>query len=131
MNILLDTNAYSELFRGNETILKWLEDADFVFMSIVVIAELLSGFKGGSKDKSNTELLQKFLSNPKVKILNATFKTATIFAELKNYLKTLGRLIPINDVWIAAHSFEFDATLLTFDNHFKALPKLKIWNFVN
>ena len=131
MNVLLDTNAYSALLRGNEKVLELLELSDTVYMSIIVIAELLSGFKGGNKEKCNYDMLNEFISNPKVKIINASIKTASIFSEIKHFLKQKGAPIPINDIWIAAHSYEYQATLLTFDNHFKEIPKISIWDFDN
>jgi len=97
-------------------------------MSIIVVAELLTGFKGGTKEKENIKLLNEFLTNPKVSTINATIKTATIFSEIKHYLWKKGFPIPINDVWVAAQAYEYDAELITFDKHFKNIPKLKLWS---
>jgi tRNA(fMet)-specific endonuclease VapC len=35
-------------------------------------------------------------------------------------------MIPTNDIWIAAHTFESGAELLSFDAHFAAVPGL-VW----
>ena len=53
--ILLDTNAYSTLRRGDKDILSWLSQADLVFMSVVVLGELHAGFRGGKKRKENAD----------------------------------------------------------------------------
>ena len=126
MKVLLDTNAYSELLRGNEAVHELLENSDKIYMSVIVVAELLTGFKGGSKEKQNIEILNEFNSNPKVLIIDVTTKTAAIFSEIKHYLKTKGLAIPINDVLIAAQSFEFQSTIITFDKHFSNIPKIKV-----
>jgi tRNA(fMet)-specific endonuclease VapC len=128
MKVILDTNAYSGLLRGNSEVLEWLESSETVFMSVFVLAELLYGFKGGNKEKHNNEILNGFMSNPKITTIDATLRTSTIFSEIKYFLKKQGAQIPINDIWIAAHTYESGATLITFDNHFKGIPKIKVWD---
>ena len=129
MKVLLDTNAYSDLLRGNDLVFQRIEKSGKIFMSIIVIAELLSGFKGGAKEKQNIRILNDFISNPKVVTIDATIKTAAIFSEIKHYLKIKGTPIPINDIWIAAHAYEHKAELITFDIHFKNIPKISVWKF--
>jgi tRNA(fMet)-specific endonuclease VapC len=128
MTVLIDTNAFSELLRGNKFILEYLDKSDSVIMTIIVVAELLAGFKVGSKEKENKIILQDLLSHPKVIVANASLKTASIFSEIKHYLKLNGKPIPINDIWIAAHALEFEATLVTFDKHFKEIPNINLWD---
>jgi tRNA(fMet)-specific endonuclease VapC len=128
--ILLDTNVYSRFLAGNEQVLNIISKADIVYMSLIVLGELYSGFKGGSKEAWNKELLQKFLDKPTVSILDATIETSEIFAEIKNTLKTSGNPIPINDIWIAAHSIETGSVLITFDLHFKKILGLRLWDLV-
>ncbi len=48
--ILLDTNAYSRLLKGERAVLDILSSADIVYMSIFVLGELYTGFKGGTKE---------------------------------------------------------------------------------
>lgn len=126
-SIILDTNAYSRWLSGDSNVLNELVNAEVIYMSVVVVAELLTGFKGGSKESQNLEILEDFLSNSKVKTINISKQTAFVFAEIKSYLKNAGKPIPINDVWIAAHTFEFNTSLITFDNHFTQIPKIRLW----
>lgn len=125
--ILLDTNAYSNLLRGDEQVLDALSIAAIVHMSVIVIGELLSGFKGGAKETYNKKLLQEFIEKPTVNVLDVTIETSEIFAEIKNVLKTSGSPIPINDVWIAAHAVETGSVLITNDEHFKRIPGIRIF----
>jgi predicted nucleic acid-binding protein len=45
-----------------------LARADTVYMSVVVLGELFAGFKAGSKEKGNKELLERFLTKPTVPV---------------------------------------------------------------
>lgn len=127
--IVIDTNAYSNFLRGDNKVLAALAEAEIVYMSIFVIAELLTGFKGGQKEIWNKNLLKKFLDKPTIQILDGTTETSEFFAEVKNTLKHAGNPIPINDVWIAAHTLETGSILITYDKHFQNIPGLRIWDF--
>jgi tRNA(fMet)-specific endonuclease VapC len=128
--ILLDTSAYSGLLTGEQNVFEALSVAETAYMSIFVLGELYAGFKGGHKERENKSILQKFLEKPTVRILNATAETAEIFAQIKNDLRKAGKPIPINDVWIAAHTLETGSLLITFDTHFKSIPSLRIWDSI-
>ena len=127
--ILIDTNAYSHFLLGEPTILDILGRAEVIYMSTFVLGELLYGFKNGSKEKSNLVHLEKFLAKGPVSLLNNSFKTAEFYAMIKNNLKKMGRPIPINDVWIAAHAMESGSTLISRDQHFEAIAGLLFKSF--
>jgi len=127
--ILLDTNAYSNFLRGDENILAALTDASIVYMSVFVLGELYAGFKAGTKDSWNRELLKTFLEKPTVTILDATIETSDIFGEIKSSLRKTGNPIPINDLWIASHCIETGSILITYDAHFTVIPGLRLWSF--
>ncbi len=125
--ILLDTNAISSLLRGDDKVLEKIIEADIVYISIFVLAELYTGFKGGNKEKENNLLIKNFISKSTVKVLSGTIETAEIFSEIKNQLELNGTPIPINDIWIAAHSIETGSVLITYDKHFNHIPGLRKW----
>jgi tRNA(fMet)-specific endonuclease VapC len=127
-NIVVDTNAYTRLLAGQEDVLDAIGTAETVYMSIFVLGELYAGFAGGSKERQNKDALNGFLFKPTVKILNATVETAKIFGMVKQNLKKAGTPIPINDVWIAAHTLETGSTLITYDSHFKKIEGLRQWD---
>lgn len=127
-SIVLDTNAYTNLLTGSEPVLTALSEAEIIYMSIFVLGELYAGFKGGSREKKNREVLSAFLHKPSVKLLNATNETADVFATVKQLLKKKGRPIPVNDIWIAAHAIESGSVLVTFDAHFSAVDGLRIYS---
>lgn len=126
-HVLMDTNAYSALMAGDENALNCIADADIVYISVFVIGELLSGFKMGTKESNNREILAKFLSKPTVRVLSATYDTSEFFASIKGALRKGGKPIPINDIWIAAHCMETGSMLITYDKHFLEIPGLLIW----
>ena len=125
--ILVDTNCYIFYLSGDQDVLDALADADIVFMSIFVLGELYAGFKGGNKEKENISILKKFLDKSTVSVLTATKETAEIFGVVKNSLKEAGTPIPINDVWIAAHTLETGSLIITYDKHFNLVPGLRVW----
>jgi tRNA(fMet)-specific endonuclease VapC len=102
--------------------------AETVYMSIFVLGELHAGFRGGKKEKENKDILQKFLFKHTVKILHATAETAEVFGTIKFNLKKAGNPLPINDVWIAAHGIETGSVLITYDEHFKKVAGLRLWD---
>ena len=126
MNILLDTSAYSALQRGNQPVLEVMRRSETVAVSAVVLGELYSGFRAGSRWAENTAQLARFLSKPSVRVLNVTEETALRYAEVDVYLRKNGRPIPRNDVWIAAAAMEHGLRLLTLDTHFREIPLLPI-----
>jgi tRNA(fMet)-specific endonuclease VapC len=126
--ILIDTSAYSHLLRGSREVLDALGRADIVHMSVFVLAELYTGFKGGSKEGQNKDLLERFLHRPTVRVLPATRETAEVFAEIKHALRKAGTPLPINDVWVAAHAMETGSVLATFDAHFQQIAGLRLWD---
>jgi tRNA(fMet)-specific endonuclease VapC len=126
--IVLDTNAYSNLLSGANEVLDIIAVTDTVYMSIFVLGELYAGFKGGTKEKYNIKILNDFLHKPTVKILNATNETAEFFALIKNQLKKIGKPIPVNDIWISAHTLESGSILVSYDNHFNSIENLRVWD---
>lgn len=125
--VLLDTNAYTRLLRGDKDVLEALGRAQTVFMSVFVLGELYAGFRGGDRETENRAQLDDFLRRPTVRILSATQETSDIFGTVKHRLLNAGTPIPINDVWIAAHATESGSHLVTYDTHFEKVAGLLLW----
>lgn len=126
-SIILDTNSYSFYTSKDTKIKKEIQNADVVYMPLIVIGELYSGFYRGKKHDENEAELKSFLNDKKVHILGLTKETAQIYGDLLNKLQIKGTPISANDVWIAASVIETDSTLITYDKHFLNIPKLKLW----
>jgi tRNA(fMet)-specific endonuclease VapC len=117
-HISIDTNIYVAFKQGNADVVSALRRCDSIGVDVTVIAELLSGFKYGGKEKKNRSDLETFLDTPRVRILDHDFSTAEFYAILFNHLKKNGTPVPTNDIWIAANALRFGIALLTLDNHF-------------
>jgi tRNA(fMet)-specific endonuclease VapC len=121
---LLDTSAYARLKRGDESIGELVRSAEHVYVSIVVLGEILFGFHDGGKLERNVEDLDEFLAHPRVSLQYLTRATADRFGRIATALKRSGRPIPTNDIWIAAHAMELGAELVTLDRHFEQVSGL-------
>jgi tRNA(fMet)-specific endonuclease VapC len=128
--VLLDTNAFSALFRGDENVLKTISKAEHVFASVIVIGELEVGFRGGKRYAENIEILDRFLVRPTVETLEVTRETSDCFGLIKDALRRKGSPIPVNDIWIAAQCIEKGAVILTYDKHFANIDGLRMWHLV-
>jgi tRNA(fMet)-specific endonuclease VapC len=124
MRVLLDTNAYSALVENQPEIGRQIRDAEEVLVSTIVLGELLFGFHNGSRYEQNRAVLEKFLREPRVRILTLTFTTAERFGEIFASLRRRGKPIPTNDIWIAAQAIESKSDLLSSDAHFKFVENL-------
>lgn len=91
---------------------------------MVVLGELIHGYRSGRRFEKNMSVLRRLLAQPFVETRDTTFETAEIYGRLQAELRDAGQPIPTNDVWIAAQSIESGAELWTFDGHFSALHGL-------
>ena len=87
-------------------------------MPLVVIGELLYGFRNGSRFERNLNELQAFMGNPHVTVATMTLTTADRYARIAAALRAKGRPLPSNDIWIAAHTQETGADLISSDERF-------------
>lgn len=121
MKYVFDTSAYSELLRGNKKVAQILQKADEILLPNVVIAELQYGFRLGSKQFENEKLLSRFTASNKVRVLLPDNATTNYFVDIAEFGHKKGVRLSSHDIWIAALTEQWDATLVTFDNDFKHL----------
>jgi tRNA(fMet)-specific endonuclease VapC len=124
--LLLDTSAYSAMRRGDRRLQPLLQEADEVFLTPVVLGELLYGFSGGAAQAKNRALLREFLQSPRIALLSIDDETAERYAAIRDYLRKQGTPIPANDIWIAASAAEHGLRVLTLDAHFTKLPQVLV-----
>jgi tRNA(fMet)-specific endonuclease VapC len=122
--ILLDTNSYSAFKRNVADAVEVIQQASVIGISTVVLGELLSGFAAGSRESANRGELDKFLSSARVKVLAVDRGTAEHYAAVYRDLRTKGRPIPTNDIWIAATALQHGLAVFTYDIHFQAVDGL-------
>ena len=122
--ILIDTNIYSRAMRGDPGVTTVLRQANHIGISVISIGELLSGFRGGSKERDNRQELGQFLDSPRTCLYPLDENTAEYYSSVLNQLKEQGTPIPTNDIWIAATAFQYGLPLYTFDKHFSNIAGL-------
>ena len=125
--VLLDTNAFSSLFLGDEEVLKIISGAERVIASVIVIGELETGFRGGTRYRKNIDILEQFLAIPTVETVEVTRETSECFGVIKDALRRKGSPVPVNDIWIAAQAIERGAVVVTRDRHFSIIDGLRVF----
>lgn len=124
MKLLLDTDAYSAMRRGDPHVEFHIREAAEITFSVIVLGELIFGFRNGSRYRANLNRLESFLHKPSVVVMPITSRVADRFGRVSTILRQKGKPIPTNDIWIAAHALELEATLLSFDRHFGVIEGL-------
>lgn len=119
---LLDTNAIIALQRENEALKKLLSTATSVFVPVVAVGELYYGAYKSQRVEENRQHVTAFIADRV--ILHIDADTANVYGQVKQELRTKGRPIPENDIWIAALAVQYDLTLITDDTHFREVDNL-------
>ncbi len=124
--VILDTNAYSAFKRARPEALEIVQYAPLLFLSSVVIGELLGGFAGGSREARNRKELEVFCSSPRVRRVLVDDHTAEHYGSVYQQLRRRGTLIPTNDIWIAASAIQHNLGVFTYDGHFAYIEGLSV-----
>jgi predicted nucleic acid-binding protein len=124
VKLALDTNRYVDLMRPIADVLDVVESATEVVLPFAVLGELNAGFMNGTRRRQNEQVLAKFLQRPSVHSLYPDGETVIQYASLSADLRRRGKIIPHNDLWIAALCVQHGLTLYTRDKHFDHLPQL-------
>ncbi len=126
MRLLPDTSAYSAAARDHLQVKRALRLADEIHVSPIVLGELKSGFRGGSRRRRNEVHLQMFLDSPRISFLRIDEETAECYAEILAGLRDAGTPLPTNDIWIAASAMQYGLRVLTTDAHFRLFPQILV-----
>ena len=124
MRLALDTNRYTDLCRGDVSVVETVELADEVWVPFIVLGELRAGFAVGSQGLHNEAVLRRFLLKPGVGVLYADEQTTHHYGTVYRQLRKQGTPIPTNDMWIAALVLQHSLVLCARDAHFDVLPQL-------
>jgi tRNA(fMet)-specific endonuclease VapC len=121
---LLDTNIIIGLFAKDRRVLQRLKKAEQVFLSSIVVGELLYGAHNSSQVRKNLARIEEFVAaNP---VLACDLETARHYGRIKNRLRRKGRPLPENDIWIAALARQHGLTLVSRDVHFREVETLPV-----
>lgn len=122
--LLVDTSAYSAWVRGYPPIQASIQQASGLYLSVIVMGELLAGFRGGAKQRQNEGYLRSFLSSARVEVLLIDQETVIPYAAIHHELRRRGTPVSPNDLWIAAMAYQHGLRVLTLDRDFTKIPQV-------
>ncbi|HEX5100660.1 MAG TPA: type II toxin-antitoxin system VapC family toxin [Polyangiaceae bacterium] len=122
MKLLLDTNRLSDALALEGDVLDNLEHAEAVYVPAIALGEIRAGFAAGRRRADNEKRLSWFLAQDGISTLSVDAAVSHSYAELHRALRTRGRPIPTNDLWIASIALAHGLVVYTRDAHFNAVP---------
>ena len=123
---MLDTNTVSSLLRQNLNVGKRITSIpmDCLCLSAISEGELLYGLAKKPGAKNLHKAVQEFLK--RIDVLSWNSQVAEHYGKLRAELEVKGNILGPLDMQIAAHAFQVGATLVTNDQAFNMVKKLKI-----
>ena len=122
-SVLLDTNIVIAHFRNDTGVTSHLSAAPVIYLPWVAVGELHYGALRAQRREAQLALIREFVET--TILLFPDQSTSEQYAYVKAELAAAGRLIPDNDIWIAALARQHNLPLATRDAHFAAVPNLK------
>lgn len=120
----LDTSVLVEILRGDPRLRETLARVDAAFLPATAVGELYYGALYSSSPARQTASVTALVADGRV--LACDEATALVWGNLKTDLRRRGRLIPDNDLWIAAVAVQHDLTVATRDAHFGVVGGLQV-----
>src|SRR5687767_3310950 len=104
----LDSSVAIDILAGRAESLTSQAIEEFL-MPAPVVGELRYGALNSRKVDENLAEVERLVA--RCRVLDITVATAAVYARLRLQLKTTGKPIPENDLWIAASCVEHDVQL--------------------
>ena len=130
---VLDTSALIALFRGHAAVASASRTLDRIVLPTVALGEVLVGrlaaARTAGKDRGGATGLREireFLASPRVEAAAIGVETAERYAFIREHLRSTGRPVPANDIWIAASAMELGLRVLTLDRHYLGIPQIVV-----
>lgn len=114
--MILDTNAVSALLDGDQDLETALAVADRHHLPAVTLGEYRYGLKFSRHRRALESLLDDLEAESFPLALDSA--TARHYADIRSELKSAGRPIPENDIWIAALARQHHLPIVSRDEHF-------------
>ena len=120
---LLDTNIVIAIFADEMIVQERRQSADKVFLPSPAIGELYYGARKSDRPTENLAKINEIVQQ--IRIIPCNLGTARWYGIIKDQLRRKGRLIPDNDIWIAAVAMQRGLILVTRDVHFDEVESLQ------
>ena len=121
--MILDTNALSAAAEEDAAIVRILAGLDRVALPVIVIGEYRYGIAQSRHAARYRRWLEDLISA--CDVLDVTEQTTHYYAAISNELRSAGKPIPSNDVWIAALCRQHSLGVLSQDRHFDAISGIR------
>lgn len=125
--LVVDTNAVIAYREGLPSVCSRIDEADILFLPVIVLGELLYGAINSTKPLKNEDEINIFSANSV--LVSVDEGIAIRYARVRLKLKKAGCPIPENDIWVAATCLHLEAPLLSKDGHFDNIPGLNVINW--
>ncbi len=121
--MILDTNAVSALFAGDPALDAVLAAETRLRLPVTVLGEYRYGLLRSRHRAQLQSLLESLIRESVVLVIDEA--TAAIYSTLREELRSKGRPIPENDVWIASLARQHRQPVVTRDAHFDEVEGLR------
>ena len=121
---LVDTNVIIRCFKGETELISLFDDMENLYISSITVGELMYGAELSKKSDSNRE--NYFCFCQQMKVLYPDLEIAKSYGIIKASLKSKGKPIPENDIWIAATCHAADLILITADSDFDFVDEISV-----
>lgn len=113
---ILDTNAAIARIQQESTLIALLEDAERIYLPVIVVGELRYGAEKSQRKEENLANVDALVEQATV--LECDLATTKEYGAIRYQLERKGQKIPVNDLWIAAIAQQYNLTIITRDKHF-------------
>lgn len=114
--MILDTNAVSALFGGEDSLGSVLDPEQQHQLPVIVIGEYRYGLLFSRHRRHLTLLLDALIRESRVLAVNE--ETAMHYSTTRQRLRKAGNPIPENDIWISALARQHGLPIVSRDEHF-------------
>ncbi len=121
---LIDTSIVIDVLKNKVEVATRINELEMFSINAIVYGELLTGVHGSINQVKQLAAINTFIGNSKVFQIDS--RTADYFGQLYTMLQRKGKLIPSNDIWIAASAKQHGLTLITKDKHFAEVKGLDV-----
>lgn len=121
--MILDTNALSAAAEENAGIVRIWAGLDRVALPVIVIGEYRYGIAQSRHASRYRRWLEDLITD--CDVLDITEQTTHHYAAISAELRSVGKPIPSNDVWIAALCRQHSLGVLSQDRHFDAISGIR------
>lgn len=123
VSVILDTNSVIAYLNSDANAVKQIELIPELLLPVIVIGEMVYGANKSARPEENLKPLKVFSSM--CTVVDCNESAANEYGRIKYELKDRGKMIPENDIWIAACAVSADLPVLSRDEHFDVVDGLR------